>query len=459
MSLFNTLATGASGLGATSTNLSVIGDNIANLGTNGYKSSSANFADTFPNSVNGLGGPARIGTGTTLGGIATDFGQGSLKSTTSAIDIAILGNGFFQVASGDQMYYTRDGSFHLDADGYVVNSAGLRLQGYEATDGTVSSTVGDLQVDTSGVPQQATQSVVLDATLSADSSTYIDPTTGLPDNNPLGTLRTAQPLDGTTAAPTMEQLSESADFSTSVTVYDSLGLPHDVTVFFERDSTSPDTWNTYAVIDGSQVDTNGDGIADGDAGYAYEIGSGSVQFDTDGNLVSSTGIPMNAGWTFPGADPFTATFDFGLDPAGNPSEGGLRTNGTSSYVSTVSQDGYSAGVLDSVSVAQDGTIYGRYTNGQEQALGQVALATFASNAGLDRVGGNLYTATDASGDPALGAAGVGGRGTTNGYSLESSNVELEDQFVNMIAAQRMYQANTGVIRTADEALQQLIQLV
>ncbi|MCA9489856.1 MAG: flagellar hook protein FlgE [Myxococcales bacterium] len=460
MSLFNTLATGASGLGASSTNLSVIGDNIANIGTNGYKSSSANFADTFPNSVNGLGGPNRIGTGTGLGEVATDFGQGSLKSTSSAIDVAILGNGFFQVASGDEMYYTRDGSFHLDANGYVVNSAGLRLQGYEATEGTVTSTVGDLRIDASGVPQQATETIVLDATLSADQSTYIDETTGLPDNNPFDTLRTAQPLDGTaTNAPSMEQLSQAADFATSVTVYDSLGLPHDVTIFFERDSASPDTWNTYAVVDGSQVDTNGDGVADGDAGYGFEIGSGSVQFDTNGDLVASSGIPINAGWTFPGSEPFTATFDFGLDPAGNPSEGGLRTNGTSSYVSTVSQDGYSAGVLDSVNVAQDGTIYGRYTNGQEQALGQVALATFASNAGLDRVGGNLYRATDASGDPALGMAGVGGRGTTNGYSLESSNVELEDQFVDMIAAQRMYQANTGVIRTADEALQQLIQLV
>ena len=159
MSLFNTLATGASGMGASSTSLSVIGDNIANLGTTGFKSSMATFADTMPNLMNGLGGPAQLGTGTALNGVALDFGQGQLQSTSNAIDVAILGQGFFQVASGSEMYYSRDGGFHLDADNNIVNSAGLRLQGFQAVNGTLTSTVGDLTVDPAGAPQKATETI------------------------------------------------------------------------------------------------------------------------------------------------------------------------------------------------------------------------------------------------------------------------------------------------------------
>lgn len=450
MSLFDTMNTGASGMGAGSTNLSVIGDNIANIGTVGFKSSGATFADSFPNLVNGLGGVAQVGTGASLSNVAIDFGQGTVSSSSSAIDVAILGNGFFQVANGDEKYYSRDGSFHLDPAGFVVNSSGLNVQGFQSVDGTITSNVGNLQLDTSGIPQSATSTVTLDATLSAEADFATEP---------FDALRTATPLDGTAAAPTMDTLSQNADFSTSVTVYDSLGIAHDVTMFFERDSAAPDTWNVYAVVDGGTIDTNADGVPDLQGGQAFEIGTGTVQFDTDGNLVANSGIAINPGWTFAGSDPFAADFDFGLDPAGAATEGALRMTGNTSYVTTISQDGYAAGNLDNVRVDQDGTLIGMYTNGKEQDLGQLAIATFSSNSGLDRVGGNLYRATLDSGDPALGAAGEGGRGTTSGYALEGSNVELEDQFVHMIQAQRMYQANTSVISTVDEALQQLIQLV
>lgn len=450
MSLFNTLNTGASGMGASSTTLSVIGDNIANLGTTGFKSSSATFADSFPNMVGSLGGSAQIGTGSSLGGVSLNFSQGTLVQSSSALDVAIIGTGFFQVAQGDQNFYTRDGSFHLDNGGYIVNSAGLRLQGYESVDGQILPALGDIQVESQGVPASATTTITLNATLSAEADAT---------DEPLDALRTAAAFDGSTGAATLDELAAAGDFSTSVTVYDSLGLPHDVTVFFERDSASPDTWNMTAVVDGGSVDTNGDGVADGVAGHAFEIGSGTVQFDSQGELLSTSGITPAAGWTFPGAAPFAGQFALGLDAAGNSTEGSLRMTGTESYLSSISQDGYPAGTLDSLSVESDGTIVGQYTNGQTSTLGQVATATFASDAGLERVGGNLFQATLASGDPAVGVAGTGGRGTLAGFALESSNVELEDQFVRMIQAQRVYQANTGVIRTADEALQQLIQLV
>ncbi len=450
MSLFNTLSTGASGLGASSTNLSVIGDNIANLGTTGYKSSTASFADGFSNMMSGLGRPAQVGTGASLSDVAIDFGQGNLAQSSSPLDVAILGSGFFEVARGDQTFYSRDGSFHLDADSRIVNSAGLQLQGYQAINGVVTSTLGGLEVDPAALPQQATTGIDLTATLAADADNA---------TSPLGDLRTATPFDGTVAAPTMETLSQAADYSTSVTVYDSLGLPHDVTLMFERDPIAADTWNVYAVVDGGEVDTNGDGLVDGIPGTAYEIGTGTVQFDVDGALVATSGITGAGGWTFAGAAPFQPAFNLGLDAAGNPTPGGLSMVGSSSFVTTIAQDGYPAGTLDSLSVEADGTIRGYYTNGEDQALGRIAVATFASSGGLDRVGGNLYRATAASGDPAIGVAGVGGRGTTSGNALETSNVDLEDQFVAMIQAQRSYQANTGVIQSADQALQQLMQLV
>lgn len=451
MSLFNALSTGASGLTSSSVSLSVIGDNIANLGTTGYKSSTAQFADNFPNMIAGLGGLSQLGTGSRLGDVAIDFGQGNVAASNSAIDVAILGSGFFQVADGQENFYTRDGSFHLDAGSYLVNSGGLRLQGYQAINGVVTSTLGDLQVDPAGISQQATTAIDLTATLAADA----DITTG----DPLAVMIAATPLDGTALAPTLDAVSQAADWSTSVTVYDSLGLPHDVTLFFERSSTSPDTWTVTAAVDGGEVDTDGDGVADGVPGSAFQIGTGTVQFDTNGNLIAASGMAPTAGWTFPGASVFAPTFNFGIDALGAPTPGGLTATGDESFVTTIAQDGYSAGTLDSLSVEADGTIRALYTNGQDQAMGQLALATFSSNAGLQRTGSNLYQATVASGDPALGEAGVGGRGSTSGFSLETSNVDLEDQFVAMIQAQRSYQANTGVIQAANQALQQLIQLV
>lgn len=451
MSLFNMLSTGASGMGASSTNLSVIGDNIANIGTTAFKGSTATFADNFPNLVqSSLNGVSQVGTGARLADVAMDFSQGSRNVTSSPIDVAILGQGFFQVASGDEMFYTRDGSFHLDVDNYIVNAEGLRLQGFQAINGTVTTNIGDMKVDAAGAPQKATDTITLTATLSAEADFATEP---------FAAARAATPFDGSINAPTLDQLSLLADYSTSVTVYDSLGLAHDVTLFYERTTAAPDTWTVTAVVDGGQVDTNGDGTPDGVAGHAFEIGVGTVQFDTNGVLVANSGIAPVAGWTFAGADPFAPTYEFGLDPAGQPTAGELSMNGTTSFVRSISQNGYAAGQLDNLRVETDGTLIGIYTNGQEFALGQIAIATFDSTAGLDRAGGNLFRRTPQSGDPALGVAGVGGRGTTSGYALEGSNVELEDQFVAMIKAQRSYQANTGVISTADEALQRLIQLV
>ncbi|MFH1466319.1 MAG: flagellar hook protein FlgE [Pseudomonadota bacterium] len=436
MSLFTTLNTGASGMGTQSSALSVIGDNIANLNTVGFKGSRASFADFMPQNTAGLAGPATIGCGAGLNTVATQFGQGSMSATSNATDMAISGAGFFMVTDGDQAYYTRAGEFYRDADGYLVTAAGYRLQGYNAEDGDLSHSLGDLMISTDAVPPSATTEVALTAVLNNETAT--------------STTMTGLSFDGTTATgATWDDLPDGA-YTTSVTVYDAQGGSHEVTIAFER--TADDTWEWYALVDGSEVGQTED--------YPVELASGSCTFDGDGVLTGFTGAAATLGYSWSnGASVDAIDFQFGLDGSGDETAGRLLMTEADSAVSALSQDGYPIGELSGVSVDVDGTISGTYTNGEEIILGQVALATFASVAGLDRVGGALFRATASSGDPALGAPGSGGRGDLYSYALESSNVELEDEFVAMITAQRGYQASARVISTADQTLQELVNLI
>jgi flagellar hook protein FlgE len=440
MSLFNTLRTGASGLAVSGISLGVIGDNIANLNTTGFKRGTANFADAFPNQVGSMAGPATIGSGAINGAINTTFAQGSLLGTGSSLDVAITGQGFYQLSHGDEDFYTRDGSFGLDKDGYLVSMGGLRVQGYPADEtGLVSSVLGDMLLDTSPTPPRETSEVTMDLILDPEADFATTPYAALT-------------LDGSAGAATVSAASDEADYSTSVTVYDSLGRAHDVVINFER--TADDAWTWSAIIDGGETDI-------GVAGAAFEISSGTLSFDTDGNLSTFTGAPTGTAWEWPGADTFEFNYNLGLDAAGLPIEGSVRQqeNDGGSTVTAVRQDGFSVGTVTEIAVDETGTLIARFNNGEEKVLGQLALAMFPAEGGLDRAGGNLYQETIDSGEPALGAAGTGGRGTTTGYALERSNVDLEGEFVGMITAQRSYQANAGVIRTADETLQELVNLV
>lgn len=446
MSLFSTLHIGASGLGAASTGLGVAGDNIANIGTTGFKQTRATFADFLPQDAFGLAGMGKMGTGAGTNRIATMFGQGTIEGSDSSLDMAISGGGFFMVNDGNQNYYTRNGEVYLDDAGYVVGAGGMRLQGYTAEDGNLSPLVGDLRIDSAMLPGEATTEITLDAILSAETE--------------VGTDLAAIDLYGTGAgANTLAEAGAAADFSTSVTVYDSLGVPHDVTVLFERSGTSD--WSWRAVADASEVyDSTGTQFST-DSGYGFEIASGTATFDTDGVLTgfSQTDTSATTAWTFSGAAATTLAFDFGVDTTGVATDGALTMGGSESSVSSVAQDGMANGELTSLAVDNDGTIVGSYTNGEEMTLGQVALATFKAESGLVRVGGTLFAASAAAGEPAVGIAGTGGRGAISGAALEASNVELEDQFVSMITSQRAYQASAKVISAADESLQTLVQLL
>jgi flagellar hook protein FlgE len=450
MSLFSALSIGASGLGASSIAISVIGDNVANINTTGFKSARPSFAVQFPHPQGTLGGTAQMGQGVTLDNIASMFTQGSLQATESALDLAITGKGFFEVKDNEQNFYTRDGTFYLQNDGYIKNSLGMRLQGFNVYNNELSTTLTDLEVSTAPIEQRETTTMSLSAILSADA--VWDEDGDLVADIPYSSAT----KDGTSGGTSIEELSTEADFATSTVIYDSLGIPHDMTVFFEK--TGDNDWNWSSIIDGGEIDFGG-GVY-GEDGYAMEIQSGTMTFDTDGNLSNFTSAATGTAWNFIGASTTSIDFQFGLDSSGTETDaGGIRMAGGTSTVTALDQDGFGVGNLSNVVVERDGSIVGVYSNGEELVLGQVAIALFGAESGLERQGGNLYRSTRNSGPPAMGQPDTAGRGSISSYALEKSNVELEDQFVLMIEAQRAYQGNARIINSANETLQELVNLI
>lgn len=448
MSLFGTLNTGATGLGASSLRLSVIGDNIANINTTGFKGMRASFGDLMANGVGGRGGASQVGTGTGLNTTQTLFGQGTLQASGSALDVAINGQGFFAVRDGDQQMYTRDGSFYMDQDGYLVTGGGGRVQGYGANDGAVTGQIGDLQISTGTADPKATETVGMTASFSADMAQ--------------GTALAGLTFDGTTSGTTLtdlqsalgENTDDATGFTTGTTIYDALGVPHKLTLAFER--TGENTWEYVAVMDGAEFSTSGY-----EAEGLVQVASGTLTM-ADGELDPSNPPVMTNDLAdlFPGTTSvWEPAFDFGMDASGEETTGGLVKMEGDETTRSLTQDGYAPGELTALSIGDDGMIRGAYTNGEEIVLGQLALALVSSETGLERMGNGMYRATSASGEPTLDAAGNGPRGSVSGYALEGSNVELETQFVDMISSQRSYQASSRVISTANDILQELVNLV
>jgi flagellar hook protein FlgE len=424
MSIWTSLFSGSSGLGAHGDAISVVGDNIANTSTTGFRASRAGFEDV-------LGGTApngqRFGSGVRLASVDTMFGQGAIQNTGRPLDLALRGGGFFVVKGQhngvDGSYYTRDGRFSIDNNGRLVNSQGLAVQGYliDPT-GAVSTQLGDMQIGGTSPPNPTTQmnmSVNLDATSTPPAAWNIA--------NAAGT----------------------SSFSTSTTVYDSLGNGHRVDVYFRAQGGG--AWEWHAVVDGGE-------LAGGTAGTPTEIASGALTFTTSGALQSQTTTMSSA--SFVGAQPNQAiSFSFG-DPiaSGGTGMAGSTQFAGASTVKAQSQNGYSAGELLEVLVDQDGTITGRFSNGNSRAIAQVAVASFAAEEGLARAGAQLFMVTRDSGEALVGVAGTGGRGAISGGALEGSNVDLGSELVTLIAYQRAFQANARTVSTADEMLQEISNL-
>lgn len=427
MSLITSMYSGTSGMSTNSQGLSVTGDNIANVNTVGFKEGRANFQDMLAETVHGGAGLSQIGRGSLLGNVQQIFSQGALINTGSVTDLAITGHGFFVVngtvngVSGD--FYTRAGQFNIDADGYLVNPNNLRVQGYGVDDtGQIAGGVGDIALPTSPLPANATTTVDLSINLdSREAVTTWDPT---------------DPVN-------------SSNFSTSATVYDTLGNAHRVDVYFSK--TADNTWDYHAMVDGAD-------IAGGTPGVLQEIDTGTLTFGTDGSMTNATTTPTAV--TFAGgAGASTIGMDFGIGTAG----GGTGFDGATQFadesaVITLAQDGYSTGTLQDITIDADGEIEGLFSNGEHRLLGQVALASFQNENGLQRAGNSLWLSTDVSGDPAVGVANTGGRGTIYSNSLEQSNVDLAKEFVNMIAYQRGFQANSRTITTASDMLNEVVNI-
>lgn len=427
MSVWTSLYTGASGLGAHSKAINVVGDNIANVSTVGFKSAQAKFGDVIANRAN-VGNQTTIGTGVRMNGTATQLGQGSFLSTGRALDFAISGEGFFALAGthngvrGD--YFTRDGGFTLDQEGFVVSDGGLNLQGFSLDDnGDVVGAAGDIQLPES-VPPSATDAIDVAVNLDSDSDT----------SGPF------DPLDP----------ENTSDFQTSVVVHDSLGAQHEVNLYFVNNGAG--AWDWHATVDGAE-------LTGGTADEQTQIANGSVSFTADGMLDTETTLASTA--DFVGAQPGQVlTFDFGDSLT---TDGGDGTSGSTQYaqpsnLESISQDGQAAGDLIDITVAEDGSVYGVYSNGESEPLAKVALATFAAPGNLLRAADGLWSATADSGVPAVGEPGVGGRGSIVAGNLEGSNVDLGDELVTLIAYQRAFQANARTISTADEMLTEIANL-
>lgn len=418
---------GVSGLTAESDTLSIVGENIANTNTVGYKKSRAMFENVLGGAV---GAPDNTGGGVRLGRSQQIFAQGALVNSGQPTDVALSGDGFFVVkgtlngVTGN--YYTRAGQMTVRNDGVVVNPAGMALQGYIAdAKGNIGSTVGDIKLSTAQLPPKPTTKIGITANLDAAAQT---PAAAWDPQNPGAT----------------------SNLSTSITTYDSLGKPHAVDLYFRK--TGPGTWDVRAIA-------KGDEIQGGPAGQNVEIGAGQLTFDASGALQNATWTPPPTA-NFAGANPGQVlTVDVGESIAsGGSGLGGTTQFGSASSVSAQSQDGYASGDLAGVKIESDGTVAGVYSNGQTVAAGKIAVAKFRSNEGLASAGQSLWVSTRESGEAAVGAPGEGGRAAVVSGALESSNVDIAEQFVDLITHQRAFQANSKTITTADEMLQQLMAI-
>ena len=395
---------GLSGLNAAAKNLDVIGNNVSNANTVGFKQSQAQFADVYANSLTGAGG-SQVGIGVKVSEVAQQFTQGNITATNNPLDIAVNGGGFFRMDNGGEVTYQRNGQFQLDRMGFIVNPTGAKLTGYVANASGVLSTgaPAPLSINTSDLVPNVTTTV--NAVLNLDSRSTV-PVAAFNQNDPT-----------------------TFNNSTAVSVYDSLGNPHTLQTYFVK--SGPGAWDAYASMDGGPAFT-----------------AGSLAFNTSGALTAGSPITIAPQLVTTGASPLGFSIDLT----------GTTQFGSSFSVNTLNQDGYTSGRLAGFNIGADGMVLGRYTNGQAAVLGQVVLANFSNPNGLQQLGNNMWAESSESGTPLVGAPDSGNLGVLQSSAVEDSNVDLTAELVNMITAQRVYQANAQTIKAQDAVLQTLVNL-
>lgn len=423
--MMRSLFSAVSGLRNHQTRMDVIGNNIANVNTVGYKKSKVNFQDMLSQNISGAsspqsgrGGtnPRQIGLGMTIGGIDTVWTQGASESTGNATDMMIDGDGFFIVGTGSQKYYTRAGNFSFDANGNLVTSSGMKVQGWMVdSNGNIDTTQ---PLDGISIPQG--QAIEPKETTKAEYQNNLNSETKVGDTYPI-----------------------------TVEVHDSLGNTYTVNLNLKK--TAANTWDVVVPTDSSNNPIYPTGIS------AITVNNPTITFDSSGNYSTPASTDTNQ-----------VNLDITYDPTANIGNDGstnvtldfsnLTQYQSESNVEMNTQDGNSSGTLSGYSIDSSGVITGEFSNGQTKKLAQVALANFNNPAGLSKAGENLYQVSNNSGQPQVGTAGSGGRGQIASSTLEMSNVDLSQEFTDMIITERGFQANSRIITTSDEMLQELVNL-
>jgi flagellar hook protein FlgE len=416
-------STSLSGLNANQQKLNVIGNNLANLNTIGYKTSSIAFSDLVSESVGGSSvNPMQIGLGVTTGSISPNFAQGGFDTTGVPTHVALDGNGFFVVGHGEELSFTRAGNFSFDSSGKLITADGLAVQGFTTVDPATGEIMANGQLSDIVIPP--------------------------------GTLLSGTP---TTEVQTVTNLNSEAvvgeTFSSAIQIVDSLGSVHVATITYTN--TAAGQWDYDITVPGEE-------LAGGTAGTPASLltAPGSVAFDSNGVLTSVDGVtpPADVTITTPAWANGAAATSFVWDlilPTGAATLSGFTGD---SNTSVSNSNGSSAGSIDSLTINREGEIVAAFGAGKTRVVGQLAVATFNNPQGLQKIGANRFGVSDVAGLPNIGAAGVGGRGAVLGNTLEQSNVDIAQEFTQMILAQRGYQANSKSITVADEVLMDTLQM-
>jgi flagellar hook protein FlgE len=441
---------GLSGLNVAAKNLDVIGNNVSNANTVGFKQSQAQFADVYTAAQGGSSTPS-VGIGTKIATVAQQFGQGNVSITSNPLDIAISGQGFFQMENKGEIIYSRNGQFQLNKDGFIVNSQGHMLTGYRA-----DPVSGVISTGSSGPLQLPTQAITPNPTSKSEIGLNLDSREAPPR------ISVFNPTDP-----------ETYNRSTAMTIFDTLGNEHVMNMYFVKQPTPVNTWNTYVTVDNQPANGNtaaavAEGAAAAEAAPAEGAAAGAkpkptgtlvgtLTFSPTGALAATNPVSTPLGvLSVPGGIVFA---NGSSTPQQMSMDFAMSTQfGAQFGVTTLNQNGYTSGQLNGFTTSGDGTILGRYTNGQTKALGQVVLANFANQQGLQTLGNNEWGVTAASGQPLIGKPGTASLGILQSGAVEDSNVDLTAELVNMIMAQRVYQANAQSIKAQDTLLQTITNI-
>jgi flagellar hook protein FlgE len=426
MGLLSSLYTGVSGMSAQGEALGVIGDNIANANTTGFKASRAEFQDIIAKSLKGILGGNQIGRGVKIGAVNPVMSQGNVDPTEKSTDLAISGDGYFVLQGPDGQSFTRDGSFHFDKEGYLVTGDNARVQGFEADEkGRIINKMGDIRFPKVLTPAKATTKVKLELNLDSRADT----------NRKFNE----------------EDPYISAHFSTGVEIFDSQGNKHLMTTFFNK--TADGTWEYHGMVDGKEV-------TGGEPGKLKEVCAGKITFNVDGKLETEEMTKSAFNFTSGALQDQKIALDFGdsIKTDGGKGLEGTKQYGRDSDMLTWTQDGATAGTITNMSFNDQGTLTVLYSNGEARDLAQICLAKFENPEALFKMGNNRFKESRQAGTPSIGASGQAGRGTLFAKSLERSTVDLGTEFVSLIQTQRGFQSNAKTITTTDQLLEEVLNL-